>query len=80
MFVISPITKEQVGKLERQLAVSGTSIQTIEPNKYQIVGHGITANATFDETLQKLAVVVVHKPFFIGEDMIHSGIVEAMKK
>lgn len=80
MFKVQPITAQQVGKLKDQLGASGTTVQLLEINKYQIIGHGITANAIYDETLGSLNVTVVHKPFFIPESAIQSGILEAMKK
>lgn len=80
MFKVQPITADQVEKLINQLCSSGTTVQLLEVNKYQIIGHGITANAIYDETLGSLNVTVVHKPFFVPESAIQTGIFEAIKK
>lgn len=79
MFTIQPITEPQIETLTKELAAQGTQIAAGEPNQYTVTGHGITASAVFDEALGSLTVTVVHKPFFIPESAIQSGIQNALK-
>lgn len=80
MFVIQPIDADQIASLCTKLAQSGTTL-TGGPVDYSIDNpqHGIKATAAYDVADGSLTVTVTHKPFYITEGMIQSGIEEAIK-
>lgn len=79
MFIVQPITAAQIATLTSQLAAQSTTLTQGEPNQYAVIGHGITASAVFDPAAQSLTVTVIHKPFYIPESAIQSGIQNALK-
>ena len=80
MFTIKPIDADQIASLCMKLAQSGTQL-TGGPVDYTIdnLQHGIKATAAYDVAAGALTVTIIHKPFYVSEGMIQSGIEEAMK-
>ena len=79
MFTVQPITAAQITTLTSELAAQNTQITPGAENQYAITGHGITASAVFDPAKGSLTVTVIHKPFYIPESAIESGIQNALK-
>jgi len=80
MFTIKPITKEQVDTLNNELNAHASKVTAVSDNNYRIVGHGIEATAVFDPSQAgSLSFTVQHKPFYVPESAIESGIQSTLK-
>jgi hypothetical protein len=52
----------------------------VSDNNYKIVGHGVEATAVFDPSQAgSLTFTLQHKPFYVPESAIESGIQNALK-
>jgi len=79
MFILKPITSDQLDSLKSALAQHDTTISPQGAGTYIITGHGIVANAIFDLVDESLTVTVIKKPFYVSEGAIQSGIEGALK-
>ena len=65
-------TPQKVAELLNELKASGTQVTQHSATEFGIEGHGIKAEAKFDDP--KLTVAILSKPFFVSPAMIAAGI------
>lgn len=84
MFIISPVTAQQIAGLKAALALQGTTVEAITPSmtpgKYSIYGHGLRANALFDVGDSSLVITITQKPLFAKESHFKEELVEELAK
>lgn len=78
MLTFTGISQQQVDNLVAQLRAHQTTVTSAGDN-FTIDGHGVHSTAVYDPQAQTLTVTVVHKPFFVSESMIQTGIQDALK-
>ena len=74
--VITPVTQAQITAMAAELTAGGSVVTESSPGLWTIEGHGIGAMAAFDGST--LTVNVVHKPFYVPESSIESGLRKAL--
>jgi hypothetical protein len=72
------VTPAQVEAMTKELTDGGAKVTTESDNMYEITGHGITANATYDPKALTLTVNVVSKPWVVLAGSIDHGIKKAL--
>jgi hypothetical protein len=77
-FLFNQVTPAEIETLIQELRANNTTVTKTGGNSFVISGHGITAQAAYDEPKQTLTVTVTHKPFFVSDDLIESGIRDAI--
>jgi hypothetical protein len=78
MFTIHNVTRKQIDALGAELQKSDAGVLSEKPGVFDIEGHGITAEAVYDQAAETLTVTVKHKPFFVPEGTIEHGLIEAI--
>jgi len=78
-FALQSVSPAQLVALQAELRANGGMVTTLSPNQYQIVGHGVTADAAYDPATKVLTVTVVSKPFYVSIEEIETGLQKALQ-
>lgn len=74
---IENVTPEVFGKLKVKLVITHEA-EVIGGTIGTIIGHGVTANYSYDAASQILTVDVIHHPFYIPVSAIENQLREAV--
>jgi hypothetical protein len=77
-FKYASVTPETIQNLVQELRTAGSVVTNPTTNGWEIKGHGVMAQATYDPTAQTLQVDIIAKPFFVPDSFINTGILKAL--
>lgn len=76
--IYTQVSPDQIVSMTASLKSGGAMVTNPSTNRWTIVGNGVTANAEYHPSSQKLTVNVTSKPFFLPESFINTGILKAL--
>lgn len=77
-FTYTDVLPETITKMAAELSAGGALVTNPATNCWNIVGHGVTAKATYDPGATSLIVRIASKPFFVPDSFINTGILKAL--
>jgi hypothetical protein len=77
-FKYESVTPDAIQTLVQELRAAGSMVTNPTTNGWEIKGHGVMAQATYDPTTAILQVDIISKPFFVPDSFINTGILKAL--